>query len=173
MYYVDTEQNLQEKRKNITNSDPEDIWEQWTLHSQLQLQVTGNRSLPDTDNDDPVNEWDGYRIAAVYSTSFFGGPQARVFFHTQTMKGASIIQELIWNQNADKWTKGTNFTTAYPTSHMAATIDESTNILRLFFSTGNKTLQEYWTDVTSIDTNYAKGKFLRQIHVRTSSKALT
>ena len=135
------------------------FWTQKTLKNQLQLQVRGNVSVPHNDDNDPVNHWDGYRIAAVYSTAFRAGPQARVFYRSQKMDGTgnSVIQELIWDQNTDKWSKGANFSTAWPTSHMAATIDESTNILRLFFSTGKRTLQEYWTDITTPGTSYAEG----------------
>lgn len=156
IFYVDMNLNLQEKRKMFSDTN---YWEQKTLKNQLQLQVRGNVSVPHNDDNDPVNDWDGYRIAAVHSTAFLAGPQARVFYRSQKMDGTgnSVIQELIWDQNKDTWSKGANFSTAWPTSHMAATIDESTNILRLFFSTGNRTLQEYWTDVTTPETKYTKG----------------
>ena len=132
-------------------------WEQRSLNTQLRLTARGNLTAPNNDDQDPVNDWDGYRMAAVYSPIFHAGPQARLFFREQSLDGPNLIQELIWNQNADSWSRGANFTDSWPTSHMAATIDESTNILRLFFSTGNRTLQEYWTDISTPDTAYAKG----------------
>ncbi|KAL8823545.1 MAG: hypothetical protein Q9191_005757 [Dirinaria sp. TL-2023a] len=156
IFYVDQNLNLQEKRKMFSDSN---YWEQRTLKKQLQLQVRGNVPTPNNDDNDPVNNWDGYRIAAVHSTAFHAGPQARVFYRSQNMDstGNSVIQELIWNQNNDTWSKGTNFSTAWPTSQMTATIDESTNILRLFFSTGKRTLQEYWTDITAPEIKYTEG----------------
>ena len=72
-----------------------------------------------------------------------------------------MIQELMWNQTGDTWLKGATFNDAWPTSHLAASIDESTNILRLFFSVGGKTLQEYWTDITTPETAYQKGITLK------------
>ena len=113
-------------------------------------------TAPSDDQQDPVNDWDGFRMTAVHSPNFQAGPQARLFFRQQA-NGNNVIQELIWDQNADIWSKGTSFTDAWPTSHMAATIDESMKILRLFFSIGNRTLQEYWTDISKPNAGYAKG----------------
>jgi len=96
-------------------------------------------------------------MAAVYSPIFHDGPQARLFFRQHSLDGSSVIQELIWKQNVDQWMKGHNFTDSWPNSHMAATIDDSNNILRLFFSTGNTTLQEYWIDISVPNAIYAKG----------------
>ena len=146
-------------------------WEQRKLKYQLQLQVRGNISVAHNDDNDPVNEWDGYRIAAVHSPAFLNGPQARVFYRSVKMdnSGSSMIQELIWDQKNDNWSKGANFTTAWPTSHIAATIDESTNILRLFFSTGNRTLQEYWTDITTPETKYQEGNPRNLIQIPTQN----
>ena len=109
-----------------------------------------------TDND-PENHWDGYRLAAVYSRKFAAGPQTRLFYRDQDLNGSTWIQEAIWDQINDKWTTGATFIDSSPNSHFAASIDESTNILRLFFSIGDKTLQEYWTDITTPETRYDKG----------------
>ena len=145
---------LQEKRKLFSDTA---YWEQRSLGPTLELVAHGNVTAPNNHDQDPVNDWDGFRLAAVYSANFHDGPQARLFFREQPLSGPSIIQELIWNQNTDAWSKGANFTDSWPTSHMAATIDESNNILRLFYSTGNKTLQEYWIDISSQNAVYAKG----------------
>ena len=158
IYYVDELFNLQEKRKKFSDTE---LWEQGTLNPILRLTVRGNVTLPDNDDNDPINDWDGYRLAAVYSRKFVGGPQARLFYRYQQLNGSSMIQELMWNQTGDAWLKGATFNDAWPTSHLAASIDESTNILRLFFSVGGKTLQEYWTDITTPETAYQKGITLK------------
>lgn len=158
IYYVDEKFNLQEKRKKFSDSLD---WEQGTLNPILRLTVRGNVTLPDNDDNDPTNDWDGYRLAAVYSRKFAAGPQTRLFYRYQQLNGSSMIQELTWNQTGDTWLKSATFDDAWPTSHLAASIDESTNILRLFFSVGGKTLQEYWTDITTPDTAYQKGITLK------------
>lgn len=150
--------NLQEKRKKFSNKDD---WAQGTLNPILRLTVRGNVTLPDNDDNDPINDWNGYRLAAVYSRKFAAGPQTRLFYRSQQLNGSSMVQELMWNQTGDTWLKGATFDDAWPTSHLAASIDESTNILRLFFSVGGKTLQEYWTDITTPETAYQKGITLR------------
>ena len=158
IYYIDEKFNVQEKRKKFSDKL---LWEQGTLNPSLRLTARGNVTSPQSDDeDDPVNEWDGYRLAAVYSRNFAAGPQARLFYRSQATDGTNEIQELIWNHINDTWSKGASFPTAWPTSHFAASIDESTNILRLFFSIGNKTLQEYWTDITTPDTTYREGVHL-------------
>lgn len=144
---------MQEKRKKFSDILP---WEQANLNSILRVTVHGTVSMPNNDDNDPKNDWDGYRLAAVYSRKFLAGPQTRLFYRQQDLNG-TWIQEVIWDQTNDKWTIGAIFTDASPNSHFAASIDESTNILRLFYSTGGKTLQEYWTNITSPETKYAKG----------------
>lgn len=76
-------------------------------------------------------------MAAVYSKDFEAGPGIRLFFHTQDLNGTSWIQEGIYVQSQDKWYPGAHITGAWPNSHIGVTIDESTQILRLFFSAGN------------------------------------
>jgi len=166
IFYIDEKFNLQEKRKMF--SDRLD-WEQFSLGTQLRLSARGNVTIANNDDRDPVNDWDGYRMAAVYSPIFHDGPQARLFYRQPSLDGSSVIQELIWNLNGDHWSEGHNFTDSWPNSHMAATIDESTNILRLLFSTGNKTLQEYWIDISTPNAIYAKGTPGRSsIHISNS-----
>ena len=162
IYYVDEKFNLQEKRKKFSDTND---WQQGTLNPILRLTVRGNVSLPPNDDNDPINDpindWDGYRLAAVYSRKFAAGPQTRLFYRSQQLNGSNMVQELMWNQTGDTWLKGATFDDAWPTSHLAASIDESTNILRLFFSVGGKTLQEYWTDITTPETAYKKGLTLK------------
>ena len=153
IFYIDGKFKIQEKRKKFNDSL---AWEQATLSS-LGLTTRGSVELPDNNDNDPVNDWDGYRLAAVYSRKFVGGPQARLFYRAQDTNGSNSIEEVIWNHTNDRWSKGATFNDSWPTSHFAASIDEETNILRLFYSTGRKTLQEYWTDITTPETAYKKG----------------
>lgn len=172
IFYIDRQFNLQEKRKKFNDSL---AWEQATL-SRLGLRTLGSVETPNNNDNDPVNDWDGYRLAAVYSRNFVGGPQARLFYRAQENNWSNWIQEVIWNHSSDSWSKGASFKDPWPTSHFAASIDESTNILRLFYSTGGKTLQEYWTDITTPDTVYKKGftakKYLPHNNVDISAVSL-
>lgn len=154
IFYIDEMFNLQEKRKLFSDQL---AWEERSLGSQLRITARGNVTTHENYDRDPINNWDGFRMTAVHSANFHAGPQARLFFREQALDGTSAIQELIWNQTTDIWSKGTSFSDPWPTSHMAATIDESTNILRLFFSTGNNTLQEVWTDISTPNPIYARG----------------
>lgn len=67
------------------------------------------------------------------------------------------MQELIWNQNNDAWTKGEKFSKPYAYSHLSVTVDETQKILRLFFSSGGKTLSEAWLDISDISAGYKSG----------------
>ena len=103
--------------------------------------MSGNASLT-TRGDDPQNTWDGYRMTVTYSTNFKSGPQARLFYHAQQMDGSNYVQEMIWTQNNDSWAQGATIKNAYPNSRLSATTDDKIGIIRLFFSSGNHTLQE-------------------------------
>ena len=144
---------LQEKRK-IYNST--DYWEPGTLNN-LNIPATGNISSSSQDGD-PQNNWDGFRMAAVYSVNFDDGPGIRFFYHNVQNNGSTYVQELIWNQKSDKWTKGAIIQRPYPNSHLAATVDENSKILRLFFSSGNRTLSEEWLDITNTKAGYNSGR---------------
>ena len=96
-------------------------------------------------------------MAAVYSTKFHNGPGTRFFYHAQSDSGATWVQEMIWNQNTDSWSQGAQLHDPWPNSHLAATIDESTMSLRLFYSAGNLTLQESYINITQPDAQYNKG----------------
>lgn len=153
IFYVGTNGLLQEKRKVLNT---EDYWEPGTLNS-LNLPMVGNITLP-YNNNDPPNKIDSFRMTAVYSKNFKSGPGIRLFYHALDLNGTSFLQEVIWVQAQDKWTKGAQIKGAWPNSHLAAAVDESTNILRLFFAAGNNTLQEAWSDVTDSPMKYGYGK---------------
>lgn len=122
----------------------------------MNFAAVGNLSLPSV-TQDPKNDWDGYRMAAVYSENFHGGPGIRLYYHAENLTGPSYVQELIWVQSTDSWTNGAKLHNPWPSSHLAATIDESTQILRLFFSSGNNTLQEAWMSVSDPTGTYKNG----------------
>ena len=119
--------------------------------------MAGNISLPPGDNNDVENSWDSYRMAAVYSTNFYTGPGIRLFYHSQQLNGSSFVQEMIWIQTNDTWSAGAKLSNVWPNSHMVATMDNSTNILRLFFSSGGNTLQEMWLPITDPNAEYTAG----------------
>ena len=145
---------LQEKRKIYNNTAA--YWEPGTLNN-LNLPMVGNISLPPGDKDDVENTWDSYRMAAVYSTNFYTGPGIRLFYHSQKLNGSTFVQEMIWIQANDSWLEGAKLSNVWPNSHMAATLDNSTNILRLFFSSGSNTLQEMWLPITDPNAEYTPG----------------
>lgn len=152
MFYVGTNGLLQEKRKIFSSTA---YWEPGTLNSK-NFPAVGNITQP-LEGDDPKNDWDGYRMAAVYSKNFHSGPGIRLFYHASQLNGSSFVQELIWNQKNDTWSKGAVLNRPYPNSHLAVTVDESTNVLRLFYSAGNKTLAEDWVDISDPNGNYFSG----------------
>ena len=124
----------------------------------MNIAAVGNFSLPAV-TQDPENDWDGYRMAAVYSPNFHTGPGLRLFYHAENLTGAPFVQELIWTQSSDLWSNGAKLHNPYPNSHLAATVDESTQILRLFFSSGNNTLQEAWTSISDATGTYKNGMY--------------
>lgn len=96
-------------------------------------------------------------MAAVYSPDFQDGPGIRLFYHAVELNGSTYVQELIWNQKNDAWSKGAQFSKPYAYSHLAAVVDESTKTLRLLFSSGGKTLSEEWLDISNIQAGYSAG----------------
>ena len=144
---------MQEKRKIFSSSD---YWEPASLNN-MKIAAIGNFTLPSV-TQDPENGWDGYRMAAVYSEKFHTGPGVRLYYHAENLTGAPFVQELIWTQSSDSWTNGAKLLDPWPTSHLAATIDESTQILRLFFSSGNNTLQEAWMSLSDPTGTYRNGR---------------
>ena len=125
----------------------------------MNIAAVGNLSLPAV-TEDPKNDWDGYRMAAVYSENFHAGPGLRLYYHAENLTGAAYVQELIWTQSTDSWANGAKLHNPWPNSHLAATIDESTQILRLFFSSGNNTLQESWMSLSDSTGTYKNGMHL-------------
>jgi len=148
--------NLQEKRKyNLSNKTG--IWLPTSLNNK-NIPMVGNMTVSSKNNNDSENNWDSYRMAAVYSANFQTGPGSRLYYHAAELNGTSWVQELIWTQQNDSWSMGATFYDAWPSSHLAATIDENTKILRLFFSSGDLTLSEYYTNISSPNPFYHKGK---------------
>ena len=143
---------LQEKRKIFSSSA---YWEPGSLNN-MGIAAVGNLSISSL-TQDPKNDWDGYRMAAVYSENFHTGPGLRLYYHAENLTGAAYVQELVWTQSTDSWANGAKLHNPWPNSHLAATIDESTQILRLFFSSGNNTLQEAWMSVSDPTETYKNG----------------
>ena len=152
IFYVGLNGLLQEKRKIFSSTN---YWEPASLNS-MNVAAVGNLSVPSV-TQDPKNDWDGYRMAAVYSENFHGGPGIRLYYHAENLTGPGYVQELIWVQSTDSWINGAKLHNPWPSSHLAATIDESTQILRLFFSSGNNTLQEAWMSVSDPTGTYKNG----------------
>lgn len=121
--------------------------------------MTGNLSVPDNNRTaDPVNQFDSYRMAAVYSERFWTGAGTRLFYHTSASNGTSWVQEWIWTQSTDNWRIGQPITNVYPNSHLAATVDEQNSLLRLYFASGNLTLQEVWLNISDPNGLYNNGR---------------
>ncbi|KAF6219167.1 hypothetical protein HO133_004992 [Letharia lupina] len=152
IFYVGLNGLLQEKRKVFSSTA---YWEPGTLNN-MNIAAVANLSLPSV-TQDPKNDWDGYRMAAVYSENFNTGPGLRLYYHAENLTGAAYVQELIWTQSNDSWADGAKLHNPWPNSHLAATIDESTQILRLFFSSGNNTLQEAWMSLLDPTGTYKNG----------------
>ena len=97
-------------------------------------------------------------MAAVYSVNFDDGPGIRLFYHAVQLNGTSLVQELVWNQKNDSWSRGAQLSRPYPNSHLAAAVDENSKILRVFFSSGSNTLAEEWLNITNIQDGYNPGE---------------
>ncbi|KAL9596182.1 MAG: hypothetical protein Q9219_005968 [cf. Caloplaca sp. 3 TL-2023] len=162
MFYVGVNGFIQEKRKSFNSPD---YWEPGPLNPN-NIKAVGNLSLPDRNpNKDPINKFDSYRMAAAYSENFCTGAGTRLFHHAAASNG-SWVQEWIWVKETDDWRKGQAITNVYPSSHLAATVDEQNSLLRLYFSSGNLTLQEVWLNISDPNGLYNNGfslsKFLPQ-----------
>lgn len=153
MFYIGTNGFLQEKRKAF---DDKLNWEPGTLNSQ-NIGAVGNISLPEKTRD-PINTFDSYRMAAVYSVRFATGPGTRLFHHTQSLNGSTWVQEWIWTQSTDNWQRGQSIPDVFPNSHLAATVDEENMLLRLYYSSGNLTLHEKWINISDPTSVYNDGK---------------
>ncbi|KAL8771696.1 MAG: hypothetical protein Q9209_002887 [Squamulea sp. 1 TL-2023] len=146
---------IQEKRKNVKTD--KEWWEPGSLNLQT-LKIVGNTTLPkNAQNLDPINQFDGYRMAAVYSDKFVTGAGTRLFYHRSSSNRTNWVQEWIWTKDTDNWTIGQAITNVYPNSHLAATVDEQNGLLRLYFSSGNLTLQEAYLNISDPQGIYNNG----------------
>ncbi|KAL9030320.1 MAG: hypothetical protein Q9196_001548 [Gyalolechia fulgens] len=144
IFYVGTNGLLQEKRKNFEDRL---YWLPGTLNPK-NIKMIGNLSVPaNSKTKDPVNQFDSFRIAAVHSEHFWTGAGTRLFYHASADNG-SWVQEWIWTKETDDWRIGQAITNVYPNSHIAATVDEQNRLLRLYFSSGDLTLQEMWLNIS-------------------------
>ncbi|KAI9758078.1 MAG: hypothetical protein M4579_003209 [Chaenotheca gracillima] len=135
---------LQEKIKDPNES-------LWLPGPMSALGIQSNTSLLTRENNGAAH------MSAVYSTRFASGAGARFFYHAarQDTGTDSWVQELVWSQKADTWTKGAQIKGPVSTSQLAATIQD--DFLRLFYSTANGTLQESFIDITDKSANYTNG----------------
>ena len=149
---------LQEKRDYPNTTTGE--WLPGTLNNQ-NIQAIGDIALPGANSQqNPTNSWDSFAIAAAYSPNFHSGPGSRLFYHTQAANGTAYVQEMLWNQTGDSWSDGATLLDPWPNSQLAVTIDESTKLLRLFYSAGNLTLQESWLNISDPAGRYHQGTYL-------------
>lgn len=171
---MDKDNILQGKRKLLDNPN----WETWESLQNGAFPVNGTDARVEDDRADVSLDEDEYdpslddkgslRLAAVYSSDFAGGPGARVFYHAKPAQAegeegeeeeeegeSGWVQELVWDQRSDSWSEGAKITNVVSTSQLAATIDGQ--YLRLFYSTGNNTLQESWLDIKSSNGTYTPG----------------
>lgn len=162
IFYVSAGGNfIQEKRKNFNY--PESLWEPATSPAGinfLNVKAPGTTSVPKSDQSaqDPDNDWDGFRMAAVYSKQFSTGPGTRLFCHQTANNGTNWVQEYIWTQANDNWRTGQAIYNVFPNSHIAATLDDQNKLLRLYFSSGNLTLREMWLNISDSNALYNPGK---------------
>ncbi|KAL8640301.1 MAG: hypothetical protein Q9228_002766 [Teloschistes exilis] len=150
---------MQEKRKNFNY--PDSNWEppaSLGINS-LNIRVAGKVSVPRSDQNprDPDNDWDGYRMAAVYSDRFSTGNGTRLFCHQTGSNGTNWVQEYIWTRSTESWRAGQAIGNVSPNSHIAATLDDKNSLLRLYFSSGNLTLQEVWLNISDPNALYNNG----------------
>ena len=66
---------------------------------------------------------------------------------------------MIWNQTKDVWTKGQQIPNVWPNSKLAATIDDTNKLLRLFFTTGSEVLQEVYCNIKDPYCKYESGRW--------------
>ena len=158
IFYVGQNGYIKEKRNYVDLA----AWEPGikTINT-INLRVVSMSVADANIGKDPQNNvWDSSRMAAAYSTDFYGGPQARFFYHNQASNGIPILQEMIWTQTDDSWIYGTTLTDPWPTSHLAVTVDSVTKTMRLFYSAGNLTLQESWLNISEAGANWRTGELL-------------
>lgn len=135
-----------------------DVWTDAKLNDK-NIPMSPSESANGSDGSDGS---DGFRMAAVYSEKgFLGGPGCRLFYHTQN-KTKKWVQEWIWDQTNDNWAEGSRIYDVPPNSHLSATIDDSSQTLRLFYvnvTERGQCLQYSNTNITQADQAYKKGAF--------------
>ncbi len=136
-----------------------DPWLPGTLNKQ-NFKVMGDFTLQSNDSAElnPDNNWDGYKISAAYSANFADGPGARLYYHFTAQNGSQWVQELRWYQNEDTWEAGVAIPDVMPNSDLTALVDERHKAVRVFYCTGNGTLQEAWQNITEGNSTYNIGK---------------
>ena len=157
LFYTGADSTLWEKRLYVGTS----IWEIGTL-TNSHWPVSGNTSFVGDGG------WNGFRMAAAYSTNFSTGPGARLFYHGGN---ASMpwIQEIVWNHQNDSWRMGASIFGADPTSHLTATIEPASLVLRLFYSSGSGTVEEQWVNMTAPNATYQRGLSVPSLLANTTS----
>ena len=156
IFYIGQNGYIQEKRNYVDQA----AWEPGknTINT-INLRAVSIPVASASIGEDPQNNvWDSSRMAAAYSTDFYGGPQARFFYHNQAGNGIPVLQEMIWIQTNDSWIYGATLTDSWPNSHLAMTIDPVTKTLRLFYSAGNLTLQESWLNISEAGATWRTGE---------------
>jgi hypothetical protein len=149
--YVSSDNRLLARQK--TPVDP--VWQP--------LRSLGNSNLRVHEADAGAAGNGSLAVAAVYSTEFSTGPGARVFYHTQPTGAGrpSWVQELVWDERTDSWSAGARIRDVAANSRLTATVHGSA--LRLFYCSGNRTLQESWMNISDTSGNYTKGGCFRLI----------
>lgn len=104
--------------------------------------VSGNASAAGDDG------WNGFKLTAVYSASFSTGPGARLYFH-QANSTSNWVQELVWLHNNDSWARGSQIFGLDPNAHLSAVVEAPSQTLRLFYSTPDNAIKEFWSNITS------------------------
>lgn len=99
-------------------------------------------------------------MAAVYSENFASGAGCRLFYHAGNAT-RSWVQELIWDKTNDTWTPGLIIDDVLSNSHLSATIDDNSQILRLFYVSKKEQLQHSYLNITEHNQRYQTGTFPR------------
>ncbi|KAL9123167.1 MAG: hypothetical protein Q9187_000283 [Circinaria calcarea] len=152
IFYVGSNGYIQEKRNYASLT----TWEPGTINT-ISLRAVITPLGDSISEDSQGNIWDSLRMAAAYSADFYGGPQARLFYHSQADDGTRFLQEMICTHRNDSWRYGATLTSPSVNSHLAVTVDSATQTLRLFYSAGNLTLQESWLNISQAGATWQTG----------------
>ncbi|KAI9822455.1 MAG: hypothetical protein M1827_000174 [Pycnora praestabilis] len=148
IFYVDQNNAIYEKRHSTNNPANNVIWEGGSI-SIIDSLLVNTTSVSASDNG-PL------QVAAAYSADFSTGPGARLYYHSRGDGPTNWVQELIWDQNRDIWSVGAEITGPVSTSQLAATIQG--DALRLFYCSGDGTLEESWMNISAPgNATYTKG----------------